>query len=75
MSRTALFESDGLQTVRLPKDLAFPEGVQSVTVLRDGPRRILTPSDAVWDDFFDSPGVDIGDGFAPPDRECGDLRD
>jgi antitoxin VapB len=51
--------------VRLPKDVAFPAGVKEVTVLRDGPRRVIVPSNAVWDDFFDAPGIDIGERDQP----------
>ncbi len=65
MSKTTLFQSNRSQAVRLPKDVAFPEGVRSVTILRDGRRRIIVPSDAVWDDFFDAPGVDLGERRQP----------
>lgn len=72
MVRTTLFQSNRSQAVRLPKDVAFPEGVRSVTVLRDGKRRVIVPSDAVWDDFFDAPGIDLGarDQPAPQVREA-----
>jgi antitoxin VapB len=60
MARTSVFQSNRSQAVRLPKDVAFPEGVREVTILRDGKRRVITPSDAVWDDFFDAPGADLG---------------
>lgn len=60
MSKTNLFQSNRTQAVRLTKDVAFPDGVKSVTVLREGNRRVIVPSDAVWDDFFDAPGVDLG---------------
>jgi len=66
MSKTNLFQSNRTQAVRLPKDVAFPDGVKSVTVLREGNRRVIVPSDAVWDDFFDLPGVDLG-GCEQPD--------
>jgi len=71
MTRTTLFQSNRSQAVRLPKDVAFPEGVRSVTVLRDGKRRVIVPSDATWDDFFEGPGVDLGerDQPSPQDRE------
>lgn len=65
MTRTTLFRSNRSQAVRLPKDVAFPEGVRSVTVLREGKRRIIVPSDAVWDDFFEEPGVDLGERDQP----------
>ena len=65
MTRTTLFQSNRSQAVRLPKDVAFPEGVRGVTVLRDGKRRVIVPSDAVWDDFFDAPGIDLGEREQP----------
>jgi antitoxin VapB len=42
-----------------------------VTVLRDGKRRIIAPSDVAWDDFFEAPAVDLGERIQPPaqDRE------
>ena len=61
MARTTVFHSNRTQAVRLPKEVAFPEGVKAVTILRDGARRIIVPADAVWDDFFEAPGVDLGE--------------
>lgn len=55
--RSTVFRSNRSQAVRIPKDLAFPEGVRDVVVLRDGLRRVIVPADAVWDDFFDAAGV------------------
>ena len=60
MTRTTVFLSNRSQAVRLPKDVAFPEGVKEVVVLREGKRRVIVPAEAVWDDFFDSPGVELG---------------
>ena len=65
MTRTTLFQSNRSQAVRLPKDVAFPEGVRTVAVLRDGKRRVIVPADAIWDDFFDAPGVDLGERNQP----------
>lgn len=66
MTRTTLFQTNRSQAVRLPKDVAFPADVREVTILRDGARRIIVPTDSVWDDFFDSPGIDIGERDQPP---------
>ena len=66
MTRTKLFRSTRSQAVRLPKDVAFPEGVTDVTVLRDGKRRVIVPADTVWDDFFDAPGIDLPRREQPP---------
>ena len=59
-ARTGIFQSNRSQAVRLPKEVAFPEKVKQVTVIRDGKRRILAPSESLWDDFFDAPGLDLG---------------
>ena len=71
MTRTTLFQSNRSQAVRLPKDVAFPEGVRSVVVVRQGRTRVIAPADAVWDDFFDRPGVELADRDQPaaPTRE------
>lgn len=69
MTKTTLFQSNRTQAVRLPKDVAFPEGVRSVTVLREGNRRVIVPSDALWDDFFAAPGVDLGERDQPQTQE------
>jgi antitoxin VapB len=59
MTRTKLFRSNRSQAVRLPKSLAFPDSVKEVNILREGKRRVIVPSNAVWDDFFDAPGIDL----------------
>jgi antitoxin VapB len=71
MTRTKLFRSNRSQAVRLPKGLAFPDSVKEVRIVRKGQRRVIVPSSAVWDDFFDSPGVDLParDQPALQDRE------
>jgi len=66
MTRTSLFQTNRSQAVRLPKDVAFPPDVRELTILRDGARRIVVPVDRLWDDFFDSPGIDLGDRDQPP---------
>ena len=68
MTRTALFQTNRSQAVRLPKAVAFPPGVREVSVLRDGNRRVIVPADASWDDFFAAPGVDI-ERDQPPVQE------
>jgi antitoxin VapB len=69
VSRTTLFKSNRTQAVRLPKDVAFPDNVRSVTILMDGRRRVIVPSDSAWDDFFDAPGLELGERIQPPADE------
>jgi antitoxin VapB len=69
MTRTTLAHLNRTRAVRLPKNVAFPESVKEVTILRDGARRIIVPSESVWYDFFDSPGIDISEREQPPVQE------
>lgn len=63
--RTTLFLSNRSQAVRLPKPVAFADGVREVVIVPDGNRRIIAPATAAWDDFFDTPGVDLADREQP----------
>jgi len=56
---TSLFLSNRSQAVRLPKAVAFGADVREVVIMCDGPRRIIVPVDAAWDDFFDAPRQDF----------------
>ena len=65
LGRSTLFRSNRSQAVRLPKDLAFPDGVKQVAIRKVGKARVIAPADAAWDDFFDAPGVDLGERRQP----------
>lgn len=52
MTQSSVFKTNRSQAVRLPKELAFPEDVKKVFVRKIGKSRIITPIDALWDDFF-----------------------
>jgi antitoxin VapB len=65
MPRTTLFQNNRSQAVRIPKEIAFPAGVHEIAVLRDGARRVIVPANAIWDDFFEAPGIDLGERMQP----------
>ena len=52
MTRTKLFVSNRTQAVRLPKDVAFPEGVSEVEIIKIGESRVISPVGKRWDDLF-----------------------
>jgi antitoxin VapB len=52
MARSTVFVTNRSQAVRLPKPVAFPEGVDHVDILAVGQSRVLTPAGKRWDDFF-----------------------
>lgn len=68
-AQTTIFKSNRSQAVRIPKELAFPDGMKKVFVRRVGKSLILTPVDALWDDFFDRPGIDIEEPADIPVQE------
>lgn len=57
--KASVFMSNRSQAVRLPKAAAFPEGVKELRVIPRGKALLLVPVDALWDDFFARPGIDI----------------
>jgi len=67
--RTTLFRTNRSQAVRLAKNVAFPDTVREVAVFREGARRVIVPANAIWDDFFDAPGIDLGERDEPPIQE------
>lgn len=52
MTRSTVFTSNRSQAVRLPKAVAFPEGVHQVDILRIGRSRVIVPQGKRWDDLF-----------------------
>lgn len=56
LATSTLFKSNRSQAVRLPKELAFSDDVKKVIVRKIGKSIILTPAEAIWEDFFAEPG-------------------
>jgi antitoxin VapB len=52
MTRSIVFTSNRSQAVRLPKPVAFPEGVHHVEIVKVGQSRIISPQGKRWDDLF-----------------------
>jgi antitoxin VapB len=52
MTSSTVFTSNRSQAVRLPKAVAFPEGVHQVDVLKIGNSRLIVPRGRRWDDLF-----------------------
>lgn len=51
-AKSTIFTSNRSQAVRLPKAVAFPEGVHQVEVIKIGNARLITPVGHRWDEFF-----------------------
>jgi len=52
MTRSTIFMNNRSQAVRLPKQVAFPEDVRQVEVIKIGHSRIISPVGRRWDDLF-----------------------
>jgi len=53
LTTTKLFKSNQTQAVRLPKDVAFPEGVTEVVITKVNNYRIISPAGHSWDWYFE----------------------
>jgi antitoxin VapB len=54
MTSSTVFTTNRSQAVRLPKAVAFPEGVHEVDILKIGRSRVIVPKGKRWDDLFHS---------------------
>jgi antitoxin VapB len=52
MTRSTVFLTNCSQAVRLPKSVAFPEGVHQVEIVKLGHSRLISPVGRRWDDLF-----------------------
>jgi len=71
MTQSTVFTTNKSQAVRLPKAVALPASVKRVEIVKLGHARLITPTDLVWDAFFDGPGVseDFMEDRAQPPRQ------
>jgi antitoxin VapB len=70
---TVIFKNNQTQAVRLPKDVAFPEGVHEVEIIKVGNSRVISPVGSRWDTFFNDP-VKVSDDFLA-ERDQGTLEE
>ena len=73
MTSSTVFTSNRSQAVRLPKAVAFPEGVHLVDILKIGSSRVIVPRGRRWDDLF-LHGPRVSDDFMS-EREQPALED
>ena len=52
MTRSTVFTTNRSQAVRLPKAVAFPEGVHQVDIIKIGQSPLICPVGKRWDDLF-----------------------
>jgi len=52
MTRTTIFKNNRTQSVRLAKEVAFPESVREVDVVVVGSSRLVSPRGRTWEHWF-----------------------
>lgn len=72
---TVIFKSNQTQAVRLPKDVAFPEGVHEVEIVKVGNSRVISPAGRRWDSFFARPKRLTEDFLTERDQGAFEERD
>jgi antitoxin VapB len=53
IAKSKVFKSNRSQAVRIPKAVAFPEGVTEVEIVKVGNSLTITPIGKRWSDFFE----------------------
>jgi antitoxin VapB len=72
-TKTVLFKSNQTQAVRLPKDVAFPESIREVEIVKVGNSRVISPVGQRWDSFF-ATGPHVSDDFLV-ERDQGEFEE
>ncbi len=73
--KSKLFKTNRSQAVRIPKAVAFPEGVEEVEIVRSGNTLTISPAGKRWSDYFEHGPFATEDFLAdredrpPEDRE------
>ena len=74
-TKTVLFKSNQTQAVRLPKDVAFPEGVHEVEIVKIGNSRVISPVGQRWDSYFARESKLSDDFLVDRDQGTAEERD
>ena len=57
MEKSTVFKNNRSQAIRLPKEVALPESVRKVDIIKLGNARLITPAGKGWASWFDSLNV------------------
>lgn len=73
VAKSTVFKTNRSQAVRLPKEMAFPEDVHRVEIIKSGQGRLIMPEGKRWSDFF-AKGPRVSEDFMsereqPEDQE------
>ena len=57
MERVRVFRNNKIQTLRLSRDVSFPDTVKEVDIICLGRSRLIAPAGEAWDSWFEGEGV------------------
>lgn len=57
MESVSVLKNNTLQTVPLPRSVAFPDAVTQVDIIALGRARLIVPAGEGWDSWFDDEGA------------------
>jgi antitoxin VapB len=72
---TVVFFKANEQAICLPKDVAFPEGVHEVEIIKVGNSRVVSPVGRRWDTYFARPSKVSDDFLTDRDQGVAEERD
>lgn len=75
MARSTVFVANRSQAVRLPKAVAFPDGVHQVEIIKLGHSRLVTPVGRRWDEFFVNGSRASDDFMSQREQPAAEERD
>jgi antitoxin VapB len=75
MARSTVFTNNRTQAVRLPKAVAFDEGVRQVEIVKIGQSRIISPQGKRWDELFLSGPRATGDFLTEREQSAPEERE
>lgn len=61
MARGSVFRTNRSQAIRIPKEMALPDSVEKVEIVKLGNSRLIIPVGESWDDWFR--GETVSDDF------------
>lgn len=75
MVRSTVFKTNRTQAVRLPKQVAFPDGIREVEIITVGGSRIISPVGKRWDDLFSNGPCASADFLSERLQDAAEQRD
>ena len=61
-TKTVIVRANLMQVVPLPNDVAFPDDVQEIEIIKVGNSRVISPVGHRWDSYFSRPSR-VSDDF------------